>query len=317
MPIACSGGPSKPWIFLSWNAFISGFESFSAGIEGSLVAALIFTGRFAAKNRLFWSKHLDSAVYRYVLTTCRCAVGKSRTRYVTNQRATAWQAMGWLRDKQNSHCVWQNMQVLSDKLTSRCVTSYLSSLVTSKTETLMQQIALITSCRCVVSKSKVALYDQPTADCVTKLKDDWGTNRTVTVWQTMQPLSDKLTSRCVTSYPSAFARTKTVSCMQQVDSLTSCRCAVSKSRRRSVTNQRATAWQAMGWLRHKQNSHCVTNQADTISQTNYSLCAQAICPHWWQAKQDSYATSRSLTSCCCVVRKSWTRYVTNQRATAW
>ena len=133
----------------------------------------------------------------------------------------------------------------------------------------MQQIALFQAAG-ALSASQGRVIWPTNSRLRDKLWDDWGTNRTVTVWQTMQPLSDKLTSRCVTSYPSAFARTKTVSCMTS-DSLTSCRCAVSKSRRRSVTNQRATAWQAMGWLRHKQNSHCVTNQADTISQTNYSL----------------------------------------------
>ena len=145
------------------------------------------------------------------------------------------------------------MQVLSDKLTSRCVRSYLPALVTSKTA-----FALSASQGRVMWPTNSRLRD--------KLWDDWGTNRTGTLWQTMQPLSDKLTSRCVTSYPSAFARTKTVSCITS-DSLTSCRCAVCSSRRRSVTNQRATAWQATGWLRHKQNSHCVTNFAGTTWQT--------------------------------------------------
>ena len=249
--------------------------------------------------------------------------------------ALCHQPKGWSTNR--TVTVWQTRQTLSHKLITHCVTSYLSTLVTSKTNSyatslLQAAVALSASLGRVMWPTKGRPRDKLWDDCGTnrtvtvinyagtlwqtnvavweaicphwwqakqtlmqqvsllqaafalsasqgrvvwptnsrlrdKLWDDWGTNRTGTLWQTMQPLSDKLTSRCVTSYPSAFARTKTVSCMTS-DSLTSCRCAVCSSRRRSVTNQRTTAWQAMGWLRHKQNSHCVTNYAGTLWQTN-------------------------------------------------
>ena len=89
-----------------------------------------------------------------------------------------------------------------------------------------------------------------------KLWDDWGTNRTVTVWQNMQVLSDKLTSRCVTSYLSSLVTSKTDSYATN-RSFSSCRCVVSKPRSRYMTNQQQTAWQAMGWLRHKQWLFCL------------------------------------------------------------
>ena len=83
-------------------------------------------------------------------------------------------------------------------------------------------------------------------------------NRTVTVWQTMQVLSDNLTSRCVTSYLSALVTSITNSCATN-RFITSCSCVVGKS------------WTVMSptkGLNHKPNSHCVTNYAGTIWQTN-------------------------------------------------
>ena len=135
-----------------------------------------------------------------------------------------------------------------------------------------------------------ALYDQPKG---------WSTNRKVSLWQTMQVLSDKLASGCVTSYLCALVTSKTNSYATS-RYISSCSCLVSKSWTRYVINQRATASQAMGWLRHKQNNHCVTNYRIGDNQN----------------KLMQLATSRSLTSCSCLVSKSWTRYVINQRATA-
>ena len=206
------------------------------------------------------------------------------------------------------------MQPLWHKLTSHCVTSYPSALVTSKTDSYATSRSL-TSCRCVVSKSRTRYVE--------KLWDDWGTNRTVNVWQTMQPLSDKLTSHCVTSYPSALVTSKTDSYATS-RSLTSCRCVVSKSRTRYLTNQRATAWQAMGWLRHKQNTVWQTMQL--LSDKLTSRCVASYPSALVTSKTYSYATNRSLTSCRCVVSKPRTRwlrhkpsshFVTNYAATIW
>ena len=171
----------------------------------------------------------------------------------------------------------------------------------------MQQVALLQAA-VALSASLGRVMSSTKGQLRHKLWDVWGTNRTVTVWQTMEVLSDKLTSRCVTSYLCALVTSKTNSYATS-RSLTSCSCLVSKSWTRSVINQRATASQAMGCLRHKQNSHCVTNYGGTIRQTNY-LCALVT------SKINSYATSRFITSCSCLVSKSWTRYVINQRATA-
>ena len=126
--------------------------------------------------------------------------------------------------------VWQTMQPLSDKVSSRFVPSYASALVTSKTNSYALcnkslSYKLLVSCQ----QAMDALCDQPKG---------WSTNRTVTVWQTMEVLSDKLTSRCVTSYLSALVTSKTNSCATS-RALTSCRCVVSKSWTRYVTNQRA------------------------------------------------------------------------------
>ena len=159
-------------------------------------------------SALVTSKADSYATSRFI-TSCRCAVSKSR------RQAFCDQPKGWSTNR--TVTVWQTMQVLSDKLTSRCVTSYLSALVTSKKDPYATS-RFITSCRCVVSKPRTRYVTNRD-----KLWDDWGTNR-ITVWQIMQLLSHKLTGRCVTSYPCAFAR----------------------------TNQGTTAWQAMGWLRHKQ-----------------------------------------------------------------
>ena len=249
-----------------------------------------------------------------LVTSCSCFVSKSRTRYAhqpkgwsTNRTVTVWQTIQVLSDKLTSRCVtsylsalvtsktnsyatsrfsyklqllcqqvkdalchqpkgwstnrtvtvWQTMQVLSDKLTSRCVTSYLSALVTSETNSYATSRF----------NYKLQLRCQQVLDALCHQPKGWSTNRTVTVWQTIQVLSDKLTSRCVTSYLSALVTSKTNSYATS-RSLTSCSCVVSKSWTRYVINQRATAWQAMGWLRHTQNSHCVTNYAGTIWQTN-------------------------------------------------
>ena len=120
----------------------------------------------------------------------------------------------------------------------------------------MQQVALLQAAGALSASQGRVIW--PTKGRLRdKLWDDWGTNRTVTVWQTMQLLSDKLTSRCVASYPCALVTSKTYSYATN-RSLTSCRCVVSKPRTR--------------WLRHKPNSHFVTNYAATIWQTNYSVC---------------------------------------------
>ena len=139
----------------------------------------------------------------------------------------------------------------------------------------------------------------------------------------MQPLSDKLTSHCVTSYPSALVTSKTDSYATS-RSLTSCRCVVSKSRTRYLTNQRATAWQAMGWLRHKQNSHSMTNYAATIWQTNFSLCGKLSVRIG--DKQNILLCNESLSyklQVRCQPRTRWLRhkpnshFVTNYAATIW
>ena len=54
--------------------------------------------------------------------------------------------------------------------------------------------------------------------------------------KTMQVLSDKLTSRCVTSYLSALVTSKKDPCATS-RFITSCRCVVSKPRTRYVTNR--------------------------------------------------------------------------------
>ena len=156
------------------------------------------------------------------------------------------------------------MQVLSDKLTSRCVTSYLSALVASK-KTLMQQVALLQAAGALSASQGRVVW--PTKG--------WGTNRTVTVWQTMQVLSDKLSSRCMTSYLSALVTSKTDSYATN-RSLSSCCCVVSKSRTRYVTNQRAEA----------QTEQSLCDKLCRYYLTNYLVAVwQAICPHWWQAKK--------------------------------
>ena len=132
-------------------------------------------------------------------------------------------------------------------------------------QTLMQQVALLQAA-VALSASLGRVMSSTKGQLRHKLWDDWGTNRTVTVWQTMQVLSDKLTRR-VTSYLSALVTSKTNSYATS-RSITSCSCVVSKFWTRYVINQRATASQAMGCLRHKQNSHCVTNYGGTIRQTN-------------------------------------------------
>ena len=95
--------------------------------------------------------------------------------------------------------VWQTMQVLSDKLTSHCVTSYLSALVISKTNSYATSRF----------NYKLQLRYQQVLDALSHQPKGWSTNRAVTVWQTMQVLSDKLTSHCVTSYLSALVTSKT------------------------------------------------------------------------------------------------------------
>ena len=161
------------------------------------------------------------------------------------QGGVLWPTKGRLRDKlwddwgtNRTVTVWQTRQVLSDKLSSRCVTSYLSALVTSKTNSyatslLQAAVALSASLGRVMWPTKGRLRD--------KLWDDWGTNRTVTVWQTIQVLSDKLSSRCVTSYLSALVTSKKDPTYATTRFIASCRCVVSKSRTRYATNQRAEA----------------------------------------------------------------------------
>ena len=177
----------------------------------------------------------------------------------------------------------------------------------------MQQVALLQAA-VALSASLGRVMSSTKGQLRHKLWDDWGTNRTITVWQTMQVLSDKLTRRCVTSYLSAMVTSKTNSYATS-RSITSCSCFVSKSWTRYVINQRATASQAMGCLRHKQNSHCVTNYGGTIRQTIVAVW-QAICAQWWQAKQTLMQQVALITSCSCVVSKSWTHYLTNRRAQA-
>ena len=152
--------------------------------------------------------------------------------------------------------------------TNRTITVWQTiALVTTKTNLCnLQQVALLQAA-VALSASLGRVMSSTKGQLRHKLWDDWGTNRTVTVWQTVQVLSDKLTRRCVTSYLSAMVTSKTNSYATS-RSITSCSCVVSKSWTRYVINQRATASQAMGCLRHKQNSHCVTNYGGTIRQTN-------------------------------------------------
>ena len=213
-----------------------------------------------------------------------------------SQGRVMWPTKGRLRDKlwddwgtNRTVTVWQTMQVLSDKLTSRCVTSYLSAFGDKQNRLLCNKSLFF----------KLPLRCQ----LRDKLWDDWGTNRTVTVWQTMQPLSDKQTSRCVTSYPSALVTSKTDSYATS-RFITSCRCAVSKSRRQAFcdqpkgwsTNRTVTVWQTMQVLSDKLTSRCVTSYLSALVTS----------------KKDPCATSRFITSCRCVVSKPRTRYVTNR-----
>ena len=116
---------------------------------------------------------------------------------------------------------------------------------------------------------------QQVKDALCHQPKGWSTNRTVSVWQTIQVQSDKLTSRCVTSYLSALVASKTNSYASS-RSLTSCSCVVSKSWTRCVTNQRAEA----------QTEQSLCDKLPRYYLTN-SLIAlwQAFRPHWWQAKQ--------------------------------
>ena len=150
--------------------------------------------------------------------------------------ALCHQPKGWTTNQ--TVTVWQTFQVQSDKLSSRCVTSYLSALVTSKTNLQLR-------CQQVLD----ALCHQPKS---------WSTNGTVTMWQTTEILCDKLTNRFVTSFLTVFVTSKTGSYATN-RFITSCSCVVSESWTRYVTNQE---------LKHKQNSHHVTNYRDTMRQTN-------------------------------------------------
>ena len=109
----------------------------------------------------------------------------------------------------------------------------------------------------------------------------WGTNRTVTVWQTMQVLSDKLTSRCVTSYLSALVVSKN-DLMQQV-ALLQAAGALSASQGRVMwptkgrdkllddwgTN-RVAVWQTMQLLSHKLIGRFVTSYPRAFARTDFS-----------------------------------------------
>ena len=80
--------------------------------------------------------------------------------------------------------------------------------------TLMQQIALLQAAG-ALSASQGRVMSVMWTTNSDKLWDNSGTNRTLTVWQTMEPLSDKLTSRCVTSSPSALVTSNTYSYARQ------------------------------------------------------------------------------------------------------
>ena len=151
--------------------------------------------------------------------------------------------------------VWQTMEVLSDKLTSRCVTSYLCALVTSKTNSYATSRSL-TSCSCLVSKSWTRSVMNQRALLRHKLWDVWGTNRTVTVWQTMEVLSDKLTSHCGTSYLSALVTSKTNSYATS----------------RFNYKLQLPCQQVLDALCHQPKGNCVTSYGMTEAQTEQSLC---------------------------------------------
>ena len=105
--------------------------------------------------------------------------------------------------------------------------------------TLMQQIALLETAGALsASQGRVMSVMWPANS--DKLWDDSGTNRTFTVWQTMEPLSDKLTSRCATSSPSALVTSNTYSYARQT--VTSYGMTEAQTEH-SVTNYAATFWQ--------------------------------------------------------------------------
>ena len=142
--------------------------------------------------------------------------------------------------------VWQTMEVLSDKLTSRCVTSYLCALVTSKTNSYATSRF----------NYKLQLRCQQVLDALSHQPKGSSTNRTVTVWQTMQVLSDKLSSHCGTSYLSALVTSKTNSYATS----------------RFNYNLQLRCQQVLDALCHQPKGNCVTSYGMSEAQTEQSLC---------------------------------------------
>ena len=166
----------------------------------------------------------------------------------------------------------------------------------------MQQVSLLQAA-VALSASLGRVMSSTKGQLRHKLWDVWGTNRIVTVWQTMEVLSDKLTRRCVTSYLSQWWQAKQT-LMQQV-ALLQAAVALSASLGRVMSSTK-------GQLRHKLWDVWGTNRTVTVWQTMEVLsdkltrrCATSYLSAMVTSKTNSYATSRFITSCSCLVSKSW------------
>ena len=143
-------------------------------------------------------------------------------------------------------------------------------------QTLMQQIALFQAAG-ALSASQGRVMWPTNSRLRDKLWDDWGTNRTVTVWQTMQVLSDKLSSRCVTSYLSASVTSKTDSYATN-RSFSSCCCVVSKSRtwnKHKLSVRTSLCNKSLYYklqVRCQQVKDALCDQQRAEAQTEQSLC---------------------------------------------
>ena len=119
----------------------------------------------------------------------------------------------------------------------------------------LQQVALLQAA-VALSASLGRVMSSTKGQLRHKLWDDWGTNRTVTVWQTVQVLSDKLTRRCVTSYLSAMVTSKTNSYATS----------------RFNYKLQLPCQQVLDALCHQPKGNCVTSYGMTEAQTEQSLC---------------------------------------------
>ena len=127
--------------------------------------------------------------------------------------------------------VWQAMEVLSDKLTI-CAHWWQAK------QTLMQQVALLQAA-VVLSASLGRVMSSTKGQLRHKLWDDWGTNRTVTVWQTIALVTSK-----TNSYATSRSNYKLqLPCQQVLDALC-----------------------------HQPKGNCVTSYGMTEAQTEQSLC---------------------------------------------